>query len=210
MLEKSQRAFRNFYDLFASGMTAAEIERLIKVDTRGMYQFYLRQMPKSDRVEKPWKRALVFCKNLFLAFLLKLTPARRLLYALACAFIIAGFWNQDLMLLFDAFLIMNFLLALELADKLITKDELAVAREIQLSLLPHHGLQAAGFEVTGFSDAARSVGGDYYDFIPLADGSCFIVIGDVSGKGISAALYMAKVQTLLQTFARQPVIRAPC
>lgn len=203
MLEQSQRAFRNFYNLFASGMSTAEIERLIKVDTRGMYEFYVRDMPKSAHAKNPWKRAFLFCKNLFLAFLLKLTPARRLLYALAGVLIIAGLWNRDLMLLFDAFLIMNFLLALELADKLITKDELAIAREIQLSLLPNHGLQAAGFEVAGFSDAARSVGGDYYDFIPLAGGSCLIVIGDVSGKGISAALYMAKVQTLLQTFARQ-------
>jgi serine phosphatase RsbU (regulator of sigma subunit) len=72
-----------------------------------------------------------------------------------------------------------------------------------LSLLPRHDLQIAGFEVTGFSDAARSVGGDYFDFIPLAGGRCLIIIGDVSGKGISAALYMAKVQTLLHIFAKQ-------
>ncbi|MDZ7344487.1 MAG: serine/threonine-protein phosphatase, partial [candidate division KSB1 bacterium] len=87
-------------------------------------------------------------------------------------------------------------------DKLIAKDELAVAREIQLSLLPRNLLTIPGFEVAAFSDAARSVGGDYYDFIPLCDGSMLIVIGDVSGKGISAALYMVKVQTMLQLFAK--------
>jgi len=203
MLERPQRALHRFYELFASGLTTAEIERLIKVDTRGMYEFYARQMPRTPAAQKPLRRLLLFSRNLFLAFLLKLTPARRLLYALSLLFVILAFWYRELSWLVNAFLVMNFLLALELADKLVAKDELAVAREIQLSLLPRHKLHMNGFTAVGFSDAALSVGGDYYDFIALPDGGCLVVIGDVSGKGISAALYTAKVQTLLQICARE-------
>ncbi|MDZ7266813.1 MAG: serine/threonine-protein phosphatase [candidate division KSB1 bacterium] len=203
MLERSQYALHKFYEMFASGLTTAEIERLIKVDMRGMYEFYARHMPRPATPQKPLRRLLQFTRNLFLAFLLKLTPARRLLYALSLLFVILAFWYRELSWLFNAFLVMNFLLALELADKLVAKDELAVAREIQLRLLPCNLLQRDGFTVVGFSDAALSVGGDYYDFITTPGSGCLVIIGDVSGKGIPAALYTAKVQTLLQIFARE-------
>jgi len=203
MPDKPLQSLKNFYHLFTSDLTRAEIERLVKVDARGMYAFYLRHMQKPDLAKKPLKRALSFCRDLFVTFLLKLTPARRLLYAIAVllfalALIDTSWWD-----VVYVFVILNFLLALELADKLIAKDELAVAREIQLSLLPNQSTPISGFEVAAFSDAAKSVGGDYYDFIPLAGGSALVVIGDVSGKGISAALYMVKVQTLLQIFAKE-------
>ncbi len=175
----------------------------MKVDTRGMYAFYLRHMQKPALEKKRWKRALVFARDLFVTFLLKLTPARRLLYALALFLFALALIDRNWWDTIYAFVILNFLLALELADKLIAKDELEVAREIQLSLLPHQTAPVSGFEMTAFSDAAKSVGGDYYDFIPLADGSALVVIGDVSGKGISAALYMVKVQTMLQMHAKE-------
>jgi sigma-B regulation protein RsbU (phosphoserine phosphatase) len=203
MLSKSMQSLRNFYRLFTSGLTRAEIERLVKVDTRGMYAFYVRSMQRPESEAKPLKRFLGFCRNLFLTFLLKLTPARRLLYGIAFVLFVLAVIYIDWWYAFYSFLILNFLLALELADKLIAKDELAIAREIQLSLLPRHDNTLTGYEIASFSDAARSVGGDYYDFIPLPDGSALVVIGDVSGKGISAALYMVKVQTMLQMFARE-------
>jgi sigma-B regulation protein RsbU (phosphoserine phosphatase) len=197
------QSLRNFYRLFTSGLTRAEVERLVKVDTRGMYAFYVRSMQRPATGAKPLKRFLTFIRNLFVTFLLKLTPARRLLYGIAFALFVIAIINLDWWYAFYTFLILNFLLALELADKLIAKDELAIAREIQLSLLPQNLLAIPGFEIAAFSDAARSVGGDYYDFIPLSDGSTLIVIGDVSGKGISAALYMVKIQTMLQLFAKE-------
>jgi sigma-B regulation protein RsbU (phosphoserine phosphatase) len=197
------QSLKKFYRLFASDLSRAEIERLVKVDTAGMYAFYLRHTQKPDLAKKPWKRALIFCRDLFVTFLLKLTPARRLLYALAVLFFALALFDKNWWDAVYAFVILNFLLALELADKLIAKDELEVAREIQLSLLPNQSAPISGFEMVAFSDAAKSVGGDYYDFITLADGSALIAIGDVSGKGISAALYMVKVQTMLQMFAKE-------
>ena len=200
------QAFKKIYRLFTSDLSRADFERLVKVDTRGMYTFYLRHAQNAQKPaleKRRWKRALIFVRDLFVTFLLKLTPARRLLYALALFLFVLALIDRNSWDGVYAFVILNFLLALELADKLIAKDELEVAREIQLSLLPDQSAPVSGFEMTAFSDAAKSVGGDYYDFIPLADGSALVVIGDVSGKGISAALYMVKVQTMLQMFAKE-------
>ena len=76
--------------------------------------------------------------------------------------------------------------------------ELQIAREVQLGLFPKQQLQPGSLEVAGFCRPARSVSGDYYDFVHLDDRKIALVIGDVSGKGISAALLMASIQSSLQ------------
>ncbi|MDZ7290723.1 MAG: PP2C family protein-serine/threonine phosphatase [candidate division KSB1 bacterium] len=202
MFDKTLQSLQDFYRLFTSDLTRAEIERLVKVDARGMYAYYMRSMEQPAAKVTRWKRLLIFARNLFVAFLLKLPPARRLLYAIAFMLFALALINRNWWNVVYAFLILNFLLALELTDKLMTRDELTVAREIQLSLLPTQATSLPGFEFATFSDAAKSVGGDYYDFIPLSDGSMLVVIGDVSGKGISAALYMVQVQTMLRLFVK--------
>lgn len=203
MFNKLTEAARSYYRLLTSGLNRAEIERLVKVDTRDMLTYYARSMERPAAEGRRVKRVLIFAKNLFFTFLLKLTPARRLLYAIALGLFVLALLDLRWSYAVYTFVILNFLLALELADKLIEKDELAVARQIQLSLLPENNSHVPGFEVATFSDVARNVGGDYYDFIPLADGSTLAVVGDVSGKGISAALYAVKVQTLLQLLAKE-------
>ena len=202
MIERTTRRVRDFYNLFTSGLTVQEIERLVNVETRDTYAYYLRHVKPEKQQQGSIKRFVLLCWNLFLAFLLKLTPARRLFYAVAIFGLGYAFYRGELAYALYSFLIMNFLLALEVADKLITKDELGLAREIQLGLLPNHLSPPAGYDVAAYSEVASNVGGDYYDLIPLADGSTLLVIGDVSGKGISAALYMVKVQTALQLLAK--------
>ena len=76
--------------------------------------------------------------------------------------------------------------------------ELQTAREIQERLLPHEQPSVPGFEITGASLPSRQVGGDYYDFLTQDDGRFGIAIGDVSGKGIPAALLMSNLQASLQ------------
>jgi serine phosphatase RsbU (regulator of sigma subunit) len=78
------------------------------------------------------------------------------------------------------------------------EQELDTARSIQESLLPHRMPVVPGFEVAASSVPSRQVGGDYFDFVDLADGRLGVVIGDVSGKGIPAALLMANLQATLQ------------
>lgn len=79
------------------------------------------------------------------------------------------------------------------------RAELAVAAEVQRNLLPAAGPTLAGIDLCGFCQPASQVGGDYYDFVPLANGRVGICIADVAGKGISAALLMSVVQASLRS-----------
>jgi len=78
------------------------------------------------------------------------------------------------------------------------EEELDIARRIQEGLLPSKDPIIPGLEVSGSSHPARMVGGDYYDYIQLGPNKLLVVIADVSGKGMSAALYMSKVQGMVQ------------
>jgi sigma-B regulation protein RsbU (phosphoserine phosphatase) len=88
-------------------------------------------------------------------------------------------------------------LAEESAQRQRIDREIEIARQVQQLLLPQIYPVVAGVEFAGFSRAAREVGGDYYDFIALENGRLGIAIGDVSGKGISAALLMASARSAL-------------
>ncbi|HEU0000092.1 MAG TPA: GAF domain-containing SpoIIE family protein phosphatase [Ktedonobacteraceae bacterium] len=82
------------------------------------------------------------------------------------------------------------------------EQELQTARSIQQASLPGDVPALAGWQFAPYYQPAREVGGDFYDFLPFADGRLGIVIGDVTGKGIPAALLMATVHTMLRTVVR--------
>ena len=88
-------------------------------------------------------------------------------------------------------------LLVQAAEKKRLEEELRIAHEIQMSLLPQGPLQMPGLSVTALCVPAREVGGDYYDFLPLDDHRVGVLIADVSGKGTSAALYMAELKGLM-------------
>jgi phosphoserine phosphatase RsbU/P len=79
-----------------------------------------------------------------------------------------------------------------------TEYEMETARGIQQSFLPESPPKIHGFELAALNLPARQVGGDFYDFIPVADGQWGIIIADVSGKGVPAALFMALSRTLVR------------
>lgn len=87
-------------------------------------------------------------------------------------------------------------------EKARLENELNVARRIQQFLLPRESPKFKGLDIAGASIPALSVGGDYFDYIPLAPDRLLITIGDVSGKGASAALYMARIQGMIQMACR--------
>jgi serine phosphatase RsbU (regulator of sigma subunit) len=91
---------------------------------------------------------------------------------------------------------------IEQSEKLM-ESELTQASEIQRGLLPTQAPVIEGYELAGLNLPCRTVGGDYYDFLPYKDGRLGLVVGDVSGKGLSAALLMssleARVQMLVET-----------
>jgi serine phosphatase RsbU (regulator of sigma subunit) len=82
------------------------------------------------------------------------------------------------------------------------EEELRIARSIQMSLLPQGELSVPGLSITAICEPAREVGGDYYDLLPLGDGCLGLLVADVSGKGTSAALYMAELKGLMLSLCR--------
>jgi len=91
------------------------------------------------------------------------------------------------------------------------ENELAIAQEVQAQLFPHEGVQLASLEVHGFFRPARTVSGDYYDFLTLDSDRLILAVGDISGKGISAALLMATIHSAVRALSMQdvPVLREP-
>lgn len=81
------------------------------------------------------------------------------------------------------------------------QQELAIARELQRSVLPGDMAERAGYRVKGVMDSAQEVGGDFFDFFERGDGRLVFVIADVSGKGVPAAFFMAIARTLLKAIA---------
>jgi len=90
----------------------------------------------------------------------------------------------------------------EMAEKKRLEEELRIARNIQMSLLPQGQVRMPGLIMTAHCSPAREVGGDYYDFLPLDDKRIGILIADVSGKGTSAALYMAELKGLMLSLSQ--------
>lgn len=122
---------------------------------------------------------------------------------------VAGFRYNSEDFTFLAFMANQIVVAMENAklyheslEKQRLEEELAVARQIQMGLLPRQLPNQANFEFAAFIEPSRQVGGDFYDFIPLANGRLGVVIADASGKGVPAALLIARMQAMLQSEVR--------
>ena len=97
----------------------------------------------------------------------------------------------------------NALLFQETLEKQKLEKDLETARNIQKNLLPKSVPKLNSFEIAAFNNSARQVGGDYYDLVPLSKEELLFAIGDVSGKGVPAALLMANVQAFLKSICKQ-------
>jgi len=100
-------------------------------------------------------------------------------------------------------------LVLEQKEKQRLENEITIAQEVQAQLFPHRISQLASLEVHGFCRPARSVSGDYYDFLSVGSDRMVLAVGDVSGKGISAALLMATIHSAVRAYSIEgiPVFR---
>ncbi|GJQ62711.1 MAG: hypothetical protein SCALA702_17640 [Melioribacteraceae bacterium] len=196
-----ENPFKRIFDLYTSDLGYQEIERLIKRDASEVYEYFAHDIPKPDVTKNKFSRALIFLRSLFNAFLLKLSPARRLIYIFTIVIFIVGLVQAINSYVVLSFLIMNILLAFELADKLTVKDDLNTARTIQSRLLPQDKIDLPGYQVATYYESAKEVGGDYYDILDVKDDKHLLVVGDISGKGLAAALYMVRLQAILQFLA---------
>jgi phosphoserine phosphatase RsbU/P len=205
-----------FFETYTRGLTKADIERLFTRDTLEAYKFFSRNIDFGELKKQPWHlRMLGRARLLFLAFTLKLTPARRLIYGIALLSSLIGLMElfrevhflliphpafaPGTLWLLAGFLLVNLLVLLEVADRLSLKNDLEIAREIQQSMLPRAAFKAPGIEAFGMTRPANTVGGDFYDIVPLPDGRVLLALGDVAGKGSPAALLMALLLAMMRT-----------
>ncbi len=187
----------------AGEVSGSAIDRFIRDEIPGAYSLFRRNLRDEQLPSGRIRRAVRVGWYLFLVFLEKLTPIRRVLFALSVFFFVIWLGDTASNYIVWSFLMVNLVLILEVADKLVTKNELVIAREIQLSLLPSELMAPTGFNIVAHTEVANSVGGDYYDTIPVKGGGVLYAVADVSGKGISAALYTTTVQTALRLFAEE-------
>jgi sigma-B regulation protein RsbU (phosphoserine phosphatase) len=118
---------------------------------------------------------------------------------------------SDLALSFNSMTTSIEKLILEQKEKQRLENELSIAQEVQAQLFPRHISQLESLEVHGFCRPARTVSGDYYDFLTASSQKLILAVGDISGKGISAALLMATIHSAVRAYSVEslPQMREP-
>lgn len=189
-----------------SKMPPREFWRTLFHDFGDIKEFYLEEEQKA-RLEKlrPLVRWFYLLGWLLKSLFLKLTPIRRVLLLVAVVTMLIN--DSDIHLGPIGFTIklgnftgaiLIFILMLELKDKLLARDELAEGRAIQERLLPDASPKIPGWDAWLYSQPANDVGGDLVDCIRIDDNHHILVLGDVSGKGLPAALLMVKLQATIR------------
>ena len=161
---------------------------------------------KEPRRVKRWVRTM---SAIMYGLAKRLAPHRRVLFGVSfvafffCLFSLyvsmrrPPFWT--FVEVAATFVMLTVLLAMELIDKIRFRDELELARDLQAHLIPLHPAQSEHFEIAAFNLIANTVGGDIYDFVPLADGRMAVLFGDASGHGMAAGLMMAVAHAAFRT-----------
>jgi sigma-B regulation protein RsbU (phosphoserine phosphatase) len=175
----------------------------------GLREFYLTTEDR-ERLSHMgrFRRAIYFTWWLLKSLFLKLTPARRILLLLAIFALGQGnasIASDRFRVSFDVgwigVALILLVLALELKDKLLAREELEAGRAVQMALMPAPTPVLAGWQVWLFTRPANDVGGDLVDHLRIDGQRASIVLGDVAGKGLPAALLMAKLQATLRALA---------
>lgn len=209
---------RTFWHRISEGIAIQQLWFQFSSEARASYRLYSREVDwKRGEQESRRQRVNRVVSGLFWAMVLKLSPARRVLFvvALVC-FVLPGFdfrFGQaeaqlpNLTVLGAILLLV--LLALELADRVTMKRDLEIAKEIQTWLMPAAAPQVTGIDIAFATRPANTVAGDYYDAFlrpNTASSECtctpmLLVVADVAGKSVPAALLMATLQASLHTLA---------
>ena len=225
---RTKQRLADFLDTYTHDLRAEDLQRLFTRDARDAYRYFSRGIDTSALDGLSWhRRAIRHLRLLFLAFTMKLSPARRVLYGAALVFAVIGIVNlfrgfdlepvaalpivdvairvpapafrEGTWSLIIAFGLVNLLVLLEVFDRLTLKNDLEIARDIQQAMLPSGVVSAAGVQIVGLTRPANTVGGDFYDILRFPDGRIGFAVGDVAGKGSPAALLMALLLAMLRT-----------
>lgn len=206
----------NFWQRVTEGLAVGQLWSQFESEARASYRLYSRDV-EAKTPEGLTRRGhkLHVIKEFFWAVMEKLSPARRVLLLAALILLViphGGFsYSQgDRVVEFDthfwAGLLLFLLLMLEIADRVVMKRDLQIAREIQTWLLPGAPPQIPGLFVAYATRPANTVAGDYYDVFPRPgktneDNRVIFAIADVAGKSIPAAMLMATFQASLKTLS---------
>jgi phosphoserine phosphatase RsbU/P len=198
---------QTFWDRLTEGMAMDALWADFKADARAGYDFYAKDVDwEAIGQHRGHPHRIRAARALSWALLRKLSPARRIFLLLTVAYAVvqlfAGGRGFSILVITAAFIL---LLALELADRVTMKRDLEIAREIQRWLLPAASPEVAGFDLAFATRPANTVSGDYYDAFHRDGGRLLLIVADVAGKSIPAALLMATIQASLHTLAAAPV-----
>jgi len=219
------RRARRFVDAYTRDLTSQDVQRLFTRDTPEAYRYFTRGTDLEKLAREPWYRRIpTQVRLVFIGFTMRLSPPRRALYGLSVLAMLVGMvvlfrgvgpvklllfpfsvwlplpvWENGALWLFLGFVGVNLLILMEVADRLSLKSDLEIARDIQLAMLPAGVHHAGDTTVCGVTRPANTVGGDFFDILPLPDGRVVIAVGDVAGKGSPAALLMALLLAMLRT-----------
>lgn len=200
---------RNDVRIVTKEMMRRGVHREVGGTLAGLEAFYLTREDRArldelSAVRRFFRRNWYFLRGL----LLKLTPARRIMLAVALFAIVLGAWRIDIDTVHIAFRVQGLgialvlgVLVLELKDKLVARDELEAGRAVQLALMPTDRPNVPGWDVWLYTQPANDVGGDLVDHLPLADDQHAVLLGDVTGKALPAALLAVKLQATLRALA---------
>jgi phosphoserine phosphatase RsbU/P len=211
---------RRFWQRVTEGMELSQLWSQFEKDARSSYHLYSAGLAESAE-GKGFHRWWGVTKALFWAIIEKLSPARRVLLILALIllfFPVGGIEysgstrsvNVHVDFQIWGGLLMFVVLLLELADRVVMKRDLEIAKDIQAWLLPGAPLQISGYQIAYATRPANTVAGDYYDVIlrpgqASSDDRVLFVVADVAGKSIPAAMLMATFQASLRTLSSSRV-----
>jgi sigma-B regulation protein RsbU (phosphoserine phosphatase) len=210
---------RAFWARLTEGFQLEQLWGQFKSEAQAGYVLYSKDVDWEaiGREKSKFKRILLSGWALFQAILMKLSPARRVLLVFALLLLVFhpdvnwGHNEVNLDFVWLAALILFMLLALELADRVTMKRDLEIAREIQQWLVPSEPPQIPGMDIAFATRPQNTVAGDYYDAflrpMPQAGAqtpSLLLVVADVAGKSVPAALLMATFQSGLRALSATP------
>src|SRR5271155_3285563 len=214
---------RRFWQRVTEGLELAQLWSQFETDARSSYRLYSRDVAaKTPEGLTRRGHRLHVVKEFFWAILEKLSPARRVLLLAALIMLVfpsSGFSYRDaahelhvveLDFHFWGGLLLFLLLMLEIADRVVMKRDLQIAREIQTWLLPGAPPQIPGISIAYITRPANTVPGDYYDVFPRPgktneESRVVFAVADVAGKSIPAAMLMATFQASLKTLSTAQV-----
>ncbi|MBN1478678.1 serine/threonine-protein phosphatase [candidate division KSB1 bacterium] len=196
---KKTGLFRDFFGTIRQDLKETNIKTSLWRDLRAIYEFYLSPQERTELAAMGWFRRWLYRIFWFIINILKkLSPFRRLLLLLSIILLLEVNNNSRVVLGYVALFIV---LILELKDKLLAHDELRAGRAVQAALRPESCPPLSGWETYLFTRSANDVGGDLIDCIKLSDEHFGFMVGDVSGKGLGAALLMAQLQASVHALA---------